>query len=213
MDVKLLDIIEKNNKIIKELSNSIQPNMNLAIYNAANITNEDELKSILTKQLNDISKLYISLEMERQNSAHVMRERIKKLREIEPDKDFSNFYHNGIIVIDNIEVKIDDFYIKEFIDNNNSLFYSLFCTDKRIDNHSFGIIDETDLKLRNIYHLKNSQILYEMYKNKYLYNDNRIVLDEQEKFELFIRYMNNDLIKKKHKLVAETMIQAEDYVE
>lgn len=195
-----------NNKII-ELKAIIKKYYNKDIndINVYTINAQDNLEEIIEKQIKDISKLNFIVDQEDQILGNKRKKKIEELKEKELDKEFSKFYREGIIEVNNIEVSVNKFYIKELKSKDEKTFYNFICTDKRIDKKVFGTLEDRELKVLNIYKLKDSVLFYKMYLDKDLYNDNKIVLNDYNKIKTFMNYIHT-WTKEKHSMVAETMI-------
>ena len=198
----------ENNKIIRELKKSIKKYYNqdvdISPVNIENIDNIEDLKRILEIQIKDIGKLNIIMEILQQNLELEFQKKIEKLKSTEKDITFSNFYRTGYISVNGIDVSVDRFYIKE-VENNGKITFNFICTDNRIDKKIFKTIKDKTFEVKNIYPLKRSKTFYEIYLDKRLFNDNKIVLDNDTKLNLFLNHIKN-WTKVEHKMVAETMI-------
>ena len=203
--------IISNIKILLNLKDSIKRyyNKDVEIYEVNeveinNIKDEEKLKEILDKQVEDIGRLNVIMEVEGQNFTFEYQKKIEELKKDEKDKEFSVFYRTGIITVNGIDVSIDRFYVKE-VENEGKTIFNFICTDRRIDKKIFGTIDDKTFEVKNIYPFKKSTVFYEMYLNKELYSKNKIVLDSEEKLSLFMSYVKK-WTAEEHKMVAETMI-------
>lgn len=203
--------ILSNIKIINELKNSIKRYYNKDIetfdvdeQKVKKLEDENKLNEIHDKQVKDIGKLNVIMEIEGQNATFEYQKKIEELKEKEKDKIFSEFYRTGIISVKGIDVSVDKFYIKEVIKEEKTIL-NFICTDKRIDKKIFDTIEDRKFKVKNIYLLKKSKIFYEMYLDKELFSNNKIVLDNNEKINIFKEYIKK-WTKEEHKMVAETMV-------
>lgn len=201
------DILNNNKRII-ELKNIIKQyyNKNVEIFpsDIDGLEDKNELKKILNKQIKDIKILNVMIDIEAQIAEKLRQEKIEKLKKEEKDKVFSRFYRTGIICINGIELSVDRFYIKE-IENDERTICNFICTDSRINKKIFGTIEDSNYDLKNIYALKDSKIFYEMYLNKELFVDNRIILNNKEKISIFMEYIAK-WTNEEHKKVAERML-------
>ncbi len=200
--------IEQNNKTIVSLKQNIYENYKKSIPNNDYLfdasSSLDELKEIYNNQLTEINKLNIIFDTEYQNLKHNNIKMIEKLKETETDKNFSEYYRNGIVEINGIDVSVDRFYIKE-VETNDKVIFNFICTDKRIDKKMFGTIDDKEYLVKNIYPFKNSKTFYQMYLDNNLFINNKITINNEQQLNLFMQYIYN-WSPEKHKMVAETMI-------
>ncbi len=203
-------IVERNNQIILNEKETIKKyygkDLKVKIYNIDNITDENEIKKIIEEQVDEIAKLHIIVDTEGQKKSFEVRKKIEELKETETDKEFSKFYREGIIEVNNIEVSVSKFYIKELKDKEGKPFYNFICTDKRIDKRVFGTVEDRELEVLNIYKLKDSALFYNMYLDKNIYSNNKIVINDNEKLKTFMDYIHT-WTPEKHSMVAETMIK------
>ena len=206
---KYKKIIERNNKEIIESKETIKKyysrEVDIYPYKIDNINDENELNKIINQQKKDIDNLNIIIDMELQNEENKRKKEIELLKEKETDKEFSKLYRKGIIEINNIDVSIDKFYIKELLDNNK-IIYNFICTDNRIDKKVFGTIDDKKYELKHIYKLKDSKVFHNIYLDKELFIDNKIVLNNKEQLKKFMNYVFK-WTPEVHTMVAETMIK------
>ncbi len=197
-----------NNNQITQLKETIkkfyQKETKIIPYDINDISGKEELEKIIESQTKDIAILNIIVDTEDQKLTNELNRRIEKLKETESDKNFSEYYRNGIVEINGIDVSVDRFYIKEVETNNKSIF-NFICTDKRIDKKIFGTIDDKEYIVKNIYKLKNSMIFYQMYLDKNLFINDKITINNKQQLNLFMQYIHN-CTPEKHKMVAETMI-------
>ena len=120
--------------------------------------------------------------------------REKKIKELkntkEYDKQIVDFYNNGIIVINNIDIPINKINIIKDIDNNYFI---------DIVNPSFKI--HTTKKIKKIISYKNTS-LFENLINKYKnnINGNRLVMNN----EMALEFIKEKWDGNYHSLVAET---------
>ena len=202
------EIIEKNNETINELKEQLTKYYNketeIKTYTFKDDINTNELKEIIEKQEKDINNLHILINIEANKYKNKINSQIEKLKKEEKDKDFSEFYRHGKININNIDINVDDIYIRELISDNNTM-YDCICTDERVDKNIFNTTIINNYKVNNIYNIKDSTIFYEIYKDKRLFINKKIVLNTKEKKDLFINYLKK-WKKERHYLVAETMI-------
>ena len=203
------NIIERNNKEIIESKETIKKyysrEVDIYPYKIDNINDENELNKIINQQKKDIDNLNIIIDIELQNKENKRKKEIELLKEKETDKEFSKLYRKGIIEINNIDVSIDKFYIKELLDNNK-IIYNFICTDNRIDKKVFGTIDDKKYELKHIYKLKDSKVFHNIYLDKELFIDNKIVLNNKEQLKKFMNYVFK-WTPEVHTMVAETMIK------
>ena len=206
---KYKKIIERNNKEIIESKETIKKyysrEVDIYPYKIDNINDENELNKIINQQKKDIDNLNIIIDIELQNKENKRKKEIELLKEKETDKEFSKLYRKGIIEINNIDVSIDKFYIKELLDNNK-IIYNFICTDNRIDKKVFGTIDDKKYELKHIYKLKDSKVFHNIYLDKELFIDNKIVLNNKEQLKKFMNYVFK-WTPEVHTMVAETMIK------
>lgn len=167
------------------------------------IKDEEELKAIINKQAENINKLNMIIDFEVQKARMQYFKKTEELKKKEKDKVFSEFYRNGIINVKGIDVSVDRFFIKE-IEKEGEKIFNFICTDSRIEKKVFGTIQDRDWDVINIFVLKNSKVFYEMYLNKNLFKDNKIILDTDEQMSLFMSYIKK-WKNENHKMVAETM--------
>ena len=203
--------ILSNIKIINELKNSIKRyyNKEIEIFDIDEqkvklIEDENELKQIQGRQVEDIGRLNVIMEIEGQNATFEYQKKIEELKKKEKDMIFSEFYRTGIISVKGIDVSVDKFYIKEVINEGKEIL-NFICTDKRVDKKIFGTIEDRNFKVKKIYLFKKSKIFYEIYLDKELFSNNKIVLDNNEKINKFKEYIKK-WTKEEHKMVAETMV-------
>ena len=203
--------ILSNIKIINELKNSIKRyyNKEIEIFDIDEqkvklIEDENELKQIQGRQVEDIGRLNVIMEIEGQNATFEYQKKIEELKKKEKDMIFSEFYRTGIISVKGIDVSVDKFYIKEVINEGEEIL-NFICTDKRVDKKIFGTIEDRQFKVKKIYLFKKSKIFYEIYLDKELFSNNKIVLDNNEKINKFKEYIKK-WTKEEHKMVAETMV-------
>lgn len=203
--------ILSNIKIINELKNSIKRyyNKEIEIFDIDEqkvklIEDENELKQIHGRQVEDIGRLNVIMEIEGQNATFEYQKKIEELKKKEKDMIFSEFYRTGIISVKGIDVSVDKFYIKEVINEGEEIL-NFICTDKRVDKKIFGTIEDRQFKVKKIYLFKKSKIFYEIYLDKELFSNNKIVLDNNEKLNKFKEYIKK-WTKEEHKMVAETMV-------
>ena len=204
---KMLKQIELNNKEIIELKNTIQKyyNRNIDSINIYEVSdNQANLEDILKKQSDDIATLNIIVDTEAQKIDNIRRKKLEELKLKESDTVFSNLYRNGFICVNNIDVSVDKFYMKE-IEMDGKILYNFICTDLRVDKKLFNTIDDRDYEVKKVYRLKDNIIFYQMYLDKELFIDNKIDLNTEERLTKFMKYIHNWTIDK-HKMVAETMI-------
>ena len=197
--------IDFNNKQINKLNETIKKyykkDTDIKPYSVDNITNEKDLEEIVKKQLDDIDQLNILVDIYGQDLDIKRQAKIEELKEKESDKDFSNFYRTGIIKINDIEVSVDKFFIRELIDKDNKPILNFVCTDTRLNNDNN--IEEYEIK--SIHPLKKSKIFYLMYLDKNLFKNNKLIIDNKEKLDIFMNYIK-DWTEEKHQMVAETMV-------
>ncbi len=203
--------ILSNIKIINELKNSIKRyyNKEIEIFDIDEkkvklIEDENELKHIHGRQVEDIGRLNVIMEIEGQNATFEYQKKIEELEKKEKDMIFSEFYRTGIISVKGIDVSVDKFYIKEVINEGKEIL-NFICTDKRVDKKIFGTIEDRNFKVKKIYLFKKSKIFYEIYLDKELFSNNKIVLDNNERINKFKEYIKK-WTKEEHKMVAETMV-------
>ena len=187
--------ILSNIKIINELKNSIKRyyNKEIEIFDIDEqkvklIEDENELKQIHGRQVEDIGRLNVIMEIEGQNATFEYQKKIEELKKKEKDMIFSEFYRTGIISVKGIDVSVDKFYIKEVINEGEEIL-NFICTDKRVDKKIFGTIEDRQFKVKKIYLFKKSKIFYEIYLDKELFSNNKIVLDNNEKLNKFKEYI------------------------
>ena len=205
--IKINEQIEFNNNEIKSLKETIkkyynkdiEDTMPYQIYN-----NENNFEEIIKKQRKDIAKLNIIIDVEEQKTSAEISKKIEKLKELETDEAFSTFYREGFICINNIDVSVDNFFIKKVV-RDDSTFYNFICTDERIDKKIFNTFDDREYEVKRIYKLKDSTTFYEMYLDEKLFNGNKIIIDNNKSLKLFNDYINK-WTPKKHRMVAETML-------
>lgn len=204
--------IEQNNVIIEDLKQSIYEHFKKSSpsndYSFDTNASLDELKEIYNNQLEEINHLHIIIDIEYENVKYNNFKMIEKLKEKETDKKFSEYYRNGFVEINGIDVSVDKFYVKELEDENHKLLLNFICADKRIDKKLFGTIEDKNYLIKNICPLKKSKIFYEMYLNPNLFENNKIIINNDQQLNLFMQYIHN-WTSEKHKMVAETMI---DYI-
>ncbi len=200
--------IEQNNVIIEDLKQSIyenfkknSPNSDYSFDTNASL---DELKEIYNNQLEEINHLHIIIDVEYENTKYNNIKMVEKLKEKETDNIFSEYYRNGFVEINGVDVSVDRFYMKELEDENHKQIFNFICADKRIDNKIFGSIEDKDYFVKNIYPLKKSKIFYEMYLNSNLFINNKITINNEQQLNLFMKYIH-EWTPEKHKMVAETM--------
>ena len=203
--------ILSNIKIINELKNSIKRyyNKEIEIFDIDEqkvklIEDENELKQIHDRQVENIGRLNVIMEIEGQNATFEYQKKIEELKKKEKDMIFSEFYRTGIISVKGIDVSVDKFYIKEVINEGKEIL-NFICTDKRVDKKIFGTIEDRNFKVKKIYLFKKSKIFYEIYLDKELFSNNKIVLDNNERINKFKDYIKK-WTKEEHKMVAETMV-------
>lgn len=208
---KIYEEIDNNNKIIDKFKQDLQKYYNRKVetkyYSYSGENNIEKLKKIIKSQTEEIKLLNLLFRMEAQNLDCIYKNKIDELKKNEQDKVFSDFYHNGFIQINNIDIKIDKFYIEEVyakLDDKN--VYNFICTDKRINNKMFKTLIDNNHELIKLYKFKNSKIFYNIYLDKELFANNRIIINSQRQYELFISYIKK-WNKDNHRMVAETMIQ------
>ena len=205
--IKINEQIEFNNNEIKSLKETIKKYYNKDIddimpYQIYN--NENNFEEIIKKQRKDIAKLNIIIDVEEQKTSAEISKKIEKLKELETDEAFSTFYREGFICINNIDVSVDNFFIKKVV-RDDSTFYNFICTDERIDKKIFNTFDDREYEVKRIYKLKDSTTFYEMYLDEKLFNGNKIIIDNNKSLKLFNDYINK-WTPKKHRMVAETML-------
>ena len=205
--IKINEQIEFNNNEIKSLKETIKKYYNKDIedimpYQIYN--NENNFEEIRKKQRKDIDKLNINIDIEEQKTSAEISKKIEKLKELETDEAFSTFYREGFICINNIDVSVDNFFIKKVV-RDDSTFYNFICTDERIDKKIFNTFDDREYEVKRIYKLKDSTTFYEMYLDEKLFNGNKIIIDNNKSLKLFNDYINK-WTPKKHRMVAETML-------
>ena len=205
--IKINEQIEFNNNEIKSLKETIKKYYNKDIddimpYQIYN--NENNFEEIIKKQRKDIAKLNIIIDVEEQKTSAEISKKIEKLKELETDEAFSTFYREGFICINNIDVSVDNFFIKKVV-KDESTFYNFICTDERIDKKIFNTFDDREYEVKRIYKLKDSTTFYEMYLDEKLFNGNKIIIDNNKSLKLFNDYINK-WTPKKHRMVAETML-------
>ena len=201
--------INDNNEIIlrlkKEYNEAFKENVQNNDYSYTDDASLEKLKEINEKQLKEINNLNMLLDAKYQNAKFKNIDKIEKLKEKETDSIFSDYYRNGVIEINGIEVSVNKFFIKE-VEYNGRLVFNFVCSDKRIDNNILGTINDSNYPLKNIYLFKNSLVFYQMYQDKDLFINNKIVLNNEEQFKRFFEYLNN-WTPKKHNMTAETMVE------
>lgn len=205
--IKINEQIEFNNNEIESLKETIKKYYNKDIedimpYQIYN--NENNFEEIIKKQRKDIAKLNIIIDVEEQKTSAEISKKIEKLKELETDEAFSTFYREGFICINNIDVSVDNFFIKKVV-RDDSTFYNFICTDERIDKKIFNTFDDREYEVKRIYKLKDSTTFYEMYLDEKLFNGNKIIIDNNKSLKLFNDYINK-WTPKKHRMVAETML-------
>ena len=205
--IKINEQIEFNNNEIESLKETIKKYYNKDIedimpYQIYN--NENNFEEIIKKQRKDIAKLNIIIDVEEQKTSAEISKKIEKLKELETDEAFSTFYREGFICINNIDVSVDNFFIKKVV-KDESTFYNFICTDERIDKKIFNTFDDREYEVKRIYKLKDSTTFYEMYLDEKLFNGNKIIIDNNKSLKLFNDYINK-WTPKKHRMVAETML-------
>ena len=205
--IKINEQIEFNNNEIERLKETIKKYYNKDIedimpYQIYN--NENNFEEIIKKQRKDIAKLNIIIDVEEQKTSAEISKKIEKLKELETDEAFSTFYREGFICINNIDVSVDNFFIKKVV-RDDSTFYNFICTDERIDKKIFNTFDDREYEVKRIYKLKDSTTFYEMYLDEKLFNGNKIIIDNNKSLKLFNDYINK-WTPKKHRMVAETML-------
>lgn len=200
--------IEQNNVIIEDLKQSIYEHFKKSSpsndYSFDTNASLDELKEIYNNQLEEINHLHIIIDVEYENTKYNNIKMVEKLKEKETDKIFSEYYRNGFVEINGVDVSVDKFYMKELEDENHKQIFNFICADKRIDNKIFGSIEDKDYFVKNIYPLKKSKIFYEMYLNSNLFINNKITINNEQQLNLFMKYIH-EWTPEKHKMVAETM--------
>ena len=139
--------------------------------------------------MNDIKVL--SNDNEAFEKEYAREKKIKELKNTkEYDKQIVDFYNNGIIVINNIDIPINKINIIKDIDNNYFI---------DIVNPSFKI--QTTKKIKKIISYKNTS-LFENLINKYKnnINGNRLVMNN----EMALEFIKEKWDGNYHSLVAET---------
>ena len=139
--------------------------------------------------MNDIKVL--SNDNEAFEKGYAREKKIKELKNTkEYDKQIVDFYNNGIIVINNIDIPINKINIIKDIDNNYFI---------DIVNPSFKI--HTTKKIKKIISYKNTS-LFENLINKYKnnINGNRLVMNN----EMALEFIKEKWDGNYHSLVAET---------
>ena len=197
--------IEENNKEIEELKETIKTNFNKDIDDINTYeVDSNNLESIIESQRKDIARLNTIVDIESQNAAIQIEKKIEELKKDETDKVFSEFYRNGVIVVNGVDVSVDKFFVKQ-TESDHGVIYNFICTDKRIDKSIFKTINDKDFKVKNIYVFKDSKTFYNIYLDKSLFIDNKIILNDEQQLNKFMEYVKH-WMPEKHKMVAETMI-------
>lgn len=201
-------IIKKNNNRIIELKDVIGKYYNKDVkifpYNVDGINDSNELEKILKKQMEDIYKLNMMIDTEYQKKVFALNEKIENLKRNETDKIFSDFYRNGIIEVNGLDISVNKFYIKE-IEIDGKSVYNFICTDRRVDKKIFNTIEDGKYLVKNIFPFKNSKVFYLIYLDKNLFNNNKIIINNSQQLDEFMKYVKSWTIEN-HKMVAETMI-------
>ena len=201
--------IKNNNDKIVELKETIkkyyQKDVDINPYDLNEI-DDGKLEETIEKQIKDIAKLNMIVDVEDQKVASETQQKIEKLKETETDKEFSKFYRNGVIEINGMDISVDRFYIKETEDKIGKTVFNFICTDEKIDKKLFGTIDDKENIVKNIYRLKNSMIFYQMYLDNNLFINDKIIINNQQQLNRFMQYIKA-WTPDNHKMVAETMIK------
>ena len=197
--------IQNNNEIISKLKKDYEKiakkDININTYEIPENMDEEEFKRISQKQIYDINYLNMMIDTEMQHIGNQMRNKINELKVKEEDKKFSEFYRNGLIIIKNKEISVNDFYIREFLDKNHNNDFEIICLDKNINEEIFqSSFEENEKSIIGIYSLKDSKIFYDIYVK--LCIDNKIVLDTEERIDEFKNYLKK-WTKQRHNMVAE----------
>ena len=199
--------IDFNNQEIIKLKETLKKYYNrdvedINIYEVKDTDNN--LEEIIKKQLEDISKLNIIVDIEGQKKDNEVEKKLEELKQTEKDLTFSNFYRNGVVSINNIDVSVDKFFIRVLEKDGKSTF-NIVCTDNRIDKSIIKTFNDKEYNLKELYKLKDCNIFYEMYLNKDIFVDNKLVINDERQLDIFLNYISK-WTPERHKMVAETMI-------
>lgn len=196
-----------NNKII-ELKDVIRKyykkEVEISPYNVGDINDNNELEKVLKNQMEDINKLNMMIDTEYQKKVSALNVKIENLKRNEIDQKFSDFYRNGVIQVNGLDISVNKFYVKE-IEIDGKSVYNFICTDRRIDKKIFGTIDDEKYIVKNIFPFKKSKVFYLLYLDKELFNNNMIIINNDQKLDAFMKYVKS-WTSENHRMVAETMV-------
>lgn len=203
---ELKNIIKVNNEKILELDSLFKKHFNkdakVICYNAESIYDEFKLKEIIKNQNKEIKGLDIMFNLETHKYENELNKKREELEKKELDKKFSYFYGNGLITINGIDISVDKFFMKELENTSGEIIYKFICTDTRIDKNFFGSFDDNNYKINRVYRIKNSKIFYDMYLDKNIYIDGKIIINTKEQLIKFIEYIKK-WNKEQHEIVTE----------
>ena len=204
MKEEYVEKIKENNEKINELKEDLLKYFNRKIgetkYEFNDSYSEEQLNDLLEKQFEELNELHAIFDMEDQATKYKNIKKVEEMKKDEKDPEFSKFYRTGIITINNTDIYLDKFYIKEMKNNEGRVILNLVCTDPRVHNEEDGEYNE----ILNIYPLKNISALYNIYLDKELYSNNKILLNSADSVEKFKNYINK-WDKKNQYMVAETI--------
>ena len=143
---------------------------------------------IMLNMYNDNKVLLEKMDYQDRITSYINRKHENSIRK-EYNPKITNLYNNGIIIINNIEYKLKDFYIV-FMDTNND--FHLKCVDEKFNNDNYEynkavkFIDST--AFINLINNENTTI----HDNKLIINDKNILIDTIHNWDGYLHSETNE---------------------